>query len=187
MSLFELKTTSYSTTIHLHYTDYTYHILPLPLHHTYTYTTLTLHYTTSPPSKGNRYTTPHLHHTYTSPPSAGISYTTPTLHIHHPYTTPTPHLHYTYTSPTLHSGIRYTMTADPSSLDHMMLDKAGLFDTTLGVYVPALTIDYNRHSIVDSMVFFNMADGLEIRHNEIMGFASFWFRGSNSWHIYLSH
>ena len=74
------------------------------------------------------------------------------------------------------TGIRFTMTAQPSTIHYTIVKKAGLMDPTLGIYAPAVTIDYNRHSITHSLIMSNLDDGVDIRHNEIMGLAAYIYR-----------
>lgn len=67
------------------------------------------------------------------------------------------------------SGIRMGMGAETSTLEHMIIQRAGMFDYATYTLRPALQIDFNRHLISSIVVKSNSDSGLGIMWNDVIG------------------
>lgn len=67
------------------------------------------------------------------------------------------------------SGIRLGMGAEVSTLEHVTIQRAGMFDYANYALRPALQIDFNRHWISSLIVKSNSDSGLGIMWNDVIG------------------
>ncbi|KAI6213056.1 hypothetical protein M3Y94_00104200 [Aphelenchoides besseyi] len=75
--------------------------------------------------------------------------------------------------PPLWAGVRYSLYASPptitgqSTMDHWIVEKAGLFDFRTSTFSPALQIDWNYHTFHNLTLRDNFGDGLYIVYNDL--------------------
>lgn len=67
------------------------------------------------------------------------------------------------------SGVRLGMGAETSYLEHLTIQRAGMFDYVAYDLKPALQIDFNRHVISSIVVKSNSDSGLGIIWNDVIG------------------
>lgn len=70
--------------------------------------------------------------------------------------------------PTAWAGIRIGILSDETTLENVMIDKAGLFDYSTHTFKPALQIDFNRFFIKNIIVQENRDAGLGIMWNDVL-------------------
>ena len=52
-------------------------------------------------------------------------------------------------------------------MKYVTITRAGLMDPSIVLYTPALKIDYNVHTLENLHIVDNLADGLQIMHNDV--------------------
>lgn len=66
------------------------------------------------------------------------------------------------------SGIRFGMMAETSNLEHVVIQRAGVFDYATYKLKPALQIDFNRHKLTHLTIKQNSDSGLGILRNDVL-------------------
>ncbi|KAI6192849.1 hypothetical protein M3Y99_01913900 [Aphelenchoides fujianensis] len=75
--------------------------------------------------------------------------------------------------PPLWAGVRYSLYASPptitgqTTMDHWIIEKAGLFDFRTSTFSPALQIDWNYHTFHNLTIRDNFGDGLYVVYNDL--------------------
>lgn len=67
------------------------------------------------------------------------------------------------------SGVRLAMSAEVSTLNHLTIQRAGMFDYATYSLKPALQLDFNRHTLSSLNIRSNSHSGLGIMMNDIIG------------------
>ena len=67
------------------------------------------------------------------------------------------------------SGVRLGMGAEVSTLEHVVIQRAGMFDYANFALKPALQVDFNRHWLTSLTVKSNSDSGLGIMWNDVIG------------------
>lgn len=67
------------------------------------------------------------------------------------------------------SGVRLGMAAEVSTLEHVTIQRAGMFDYAAHLLKPALQIDFNRHWISSLVVKSSSDSGIGILWNDVIG------------------
>ncbi|KAK6621229.1 hypothetical protein RUM43_011535 [Polyplax serrata] len=65
------------------------------------------------------------------------------------------------------AGVRFGVLAEPTTLQYVTIEKAGLLDHATNLFKPALQIDFSRHSLENVRVVSNAYDGLGVIYSDL--------------------
>lgn len=65
------------------------------------------------------------------------------------------------------AGIRFGVLSEPTTLQYVTIEKAGLLDHATNAFKPALQIDFARHSLENVRVVSNSYDGLGVIYSDL--------------------
>lgn len=65
------------------------------------------------------------------------------------------------------AGVRFGVLAEPTTLQYVTIEKAGLLDHATNIFKPALQIDFSRHSLENVRIISNSYDGLGVIYSDL--------------------